>query len=112
MRPLRLVLLSIVTVVGLLLAVVGIAYATDYAVEATVEDKQCGGVLGGNAVTIQTKLFGIVHTVTGLPQQQCLAVNAGNFVQYHLRSGRTSIYHSEGGACIFDSEGGVGGCGN
>ncbi|MCA1819797.1 MAG: hypothetical protein ABR562_06785 [Thermoplasmatota archaeon] len=111
MRPFRLVVLAVVTVVGLLLAAAAIAYFADYAVEAKVTEKQCrGSVLGGNSVTVQTKLFGVSYTLSGLPDHECQLVNSGNFVTYHLRSSRTSLYQSEGGPCIYDSENGVAGC--
>jgi hypothetical protein len=96
-------------------AVVGIVYATDYGVQATVRSTQCGtpGFLGSGAgtgaVTIQTKIAGLRHT-QAVPNDQCLLISPGNFVVYHIRSGRTSLYKSEGGTCIYDSVGGAGGC--
>lgn len=104
---------------GLLVALVAggaIVYATDYGLEAEVVAKDCGATTPGGAfplaapsVTVKTKLGGLRHT-QGLPAQQCAVVQVGNFVVYHIRSGRTSLYESEGGACIYDSEGGVRGC--
>jgi hypothetical protein len=102
-----------------LVAFAGIVYATDYGVQATVVSKDCGtgGAGGGGgvfplaapSVTVKTKVGSLRHT-QGLPAEQCAAVPVGGFVVYHLRSGRTSLYQSEGGACIYDSAGGVGGC--
>lgn len=113
MRPIKLALLAIVTVVALLLGILGLAYAADYTVEATVTDKRCFGAFSGtpNSVTVQTKILAIEYTLTDLPDHQCALVNEGNYVQYRLRSSRTSIYEYEGGSCIYDSVGGVGGCG-
>jgi len=88
----------------------GIAYATDYGVEATIVGKDCpAGFFGSGLgeVTVETKLFGIERTV-GLPKEQCLALNEGNFAVYHLRTARTTLYETEGGPCIYDSEKGVG----
>lgn len=111
MRMLLRLVLGLVVLVALLAAAAGVAYAADMPVEATVVRKSepCQ-VFGGNSVTVQTKLLGIEHTVTGLPREQCLAVNTGNFVKYHIRSGRTSLWVREGGQCVYDSVDGVGGC--
>lgn len=104
-------LLAAIGLLVLVLVVVGaVLYASDYAVEANVKDKQCRSALGGNFVVIQTKALAIDYTVTDIPDYQCGLVNAGNYVKYHLRSERTSIYASEGGTCIYDSVGGIGGC--
>jgi hypothetical protein len=101
-------------VVVALVAFAGIVYATDYGVEATVVGKDCGaggGVLPLSApsVTVKTKVGALRHT-QGLPAQQCAVVPVGGFVVYHIRSGRTSLYETEGGKCIYDSARGVGGC--
>jgi hypothetical protein len=110
MKLLRRILLGLAGVVLLLAAVAAIAYASDAAVGARVTGKtEPCRPFGGNEVTVQA-LFGITATVTGVPYTECLAVNAGNHVVYHIRSGRTSLYTEEGGRCIYDSEGGVGGC--
>ena len=108
MRPFRIVILAIVGLVVVLAAIGAIAYASDFAVEATVKER-CSP-LNGYAVPIQTRLFAIGYTVTGIPPHECTLVGPGNFVKYHLRSSRTSLYEREGGVCIFDSENGVGGC--
>lgn len=108
MRPFRLLVVAVVSVVALLLAILGLAYAADYPVGATVQER-CTP-LNGYAVPIRTDLFAIEHTVTGIPPQQCSLVGPGNYVEYRLRSGRVSMYETQGGACIFDSEHGVGGC--
>ncbi|MEA3202666.1 MAG: hypothetical protein QOI63_332 [Thermoplasmata archaeon] len=97
-----------------LVAFAGIVYATDYGLQATVVSTSChpAGVFGGggtDSVTVKTKLGGLRHT-QALPTEQCLAVPVGAFVVYHIRSGRTSVYASEGGECIYDSVGGAHGC--
>lgn len=108
-----------------LVAFAAILYATDYGLQATVVSKDCVGGAGsspsggplplgyapadGPSVTVKTKIGGLRHTQS-LPSDQCTAVPVGGFVVYHIRSGRTSLYQSEGGACIYDSVGGVGGC--
>jgi len=109
-NPLRIVVAAVLLAVLVLAAVGIVLYANDFAVEAQVKDKQCRSALGGNFVTVQTKLLAIDYTLTGIPDYQCGLVNSGNYVQYHLRSERTSIYASEGGACIYDSVGGIAGC--
>jgi hypothetical protein len=115
-------LLSLRIALGLLVAVVAggaILYATDYGLEADVVGKDCSGTgggapgsplpLGSPSVTVKTKLGGLRHTQS-LPAQQCAVVQVGNFVVYHVRSARTSVYQAEGGSCIYDSTGGPAGC--
>lgn len=93
----------------LLVLVLGVAalavvlYATDYEVDATVQRTDCSR----GQVDVTTKLFGIDHTVTGVPMQQCLVLRAGNFVEYHIRSAHTRLFDVEGGDCIYDSVTGV-----
>ncbi|MHB8634190.1 MAG: hypothetical protein ACYDBQ_09530 [Thermoplasmatota archaeon] len=105
--------------VAVVVALAGTAYASDYPVQATVTAKACAsgsgfGVFsspaGPGSVTVTTKLFGIQYTVHDLPATQCDAVQVNNFVVYHIRTQRTSLYDREGGSCIYDSVGGVGGC--
>ena len=110
MRMLLRLVLGLALLVALLVAAAGVAYAMDMPVEATVVRKSSPCLFDGNSVTVQTKLLGIEHTATGLPREPCLAANSGNFVKYHLRSGRTSLWVREGGPCIYDSVDGVGGC--
>jgi hypothetical protein len=108
------VLLGLVVAV---VAVAGIAYATDYGMEATVVSKDCGaGGDGGNpiplsdpSVTVKTRIGELRHTQS-IPATECQAIQPGNFVVYHIKSGRTSLFETEGGKCIYDSIGGVGGC--
>src|SRR5688572_15057043 len=101
-------MLSLVLVVLLLATAAGLAYMSDYVVEATVVDKSCKSPIPQRGdVTVEAKVLGLQHTVTNVPAQQCAAVNAGNFVVYRIRSERVSLYQSEGGACIYDSAGGV-----
>lgn len=96
--------------------VVGVAWYFDYGIQANVVDHHCNAPVGFAAdsgtsvVTIKTKLLNIQHDVTGLDNSQCLQIQDGNFIIYHLKSGRTSIYQSENGPCIYDSVGGAGGC--
>ncbi len=79
---------------------VGYLFATDQAVEATVTDKDC--ILG--EIAVKTKTFSIDHKVKEVPKQECAIIQVGNFVQYRLRTERTTIYASEGGACLYDSK--------
>ena len=110
-------ILCVLGVLALLAAIVGVAFAADAPVQATVTKTQCappsvfGSAKSAGDVTVKTKLFGILYTVGGMPAEQCNLVQANNFVTYHLRTKRTSLYVSEGGACIYDSVYGVAGCG-
>jgi len=56
-------------------------------------------------------VFGIEHTLQDVPSDQCALVQRDNFVRYRLQSERVSIWEVEGGACIWDTENGPGGCG-
>lgn len=76
------------------------AYATDYPVEATVKNKDCD--LATPVVTVQTKSFGITHSVE-VGANQCNLIHPGNYVIYHLRTQRTIVYDREGGRCLYDS---------
>lgn len=109
------VILGVSGIIVLAGAGVGIAYAADAPIEATVVDKQCGGgggdggggltpFQGGDTVSVQTKLFNIDHTVE-VSREVCLAVNKGNFVEYYVRSERTVLFETEGGKCLYDSAG-------
>jgi hypothetical protein len=103
----------VLRIAGGLLAVVlglgGLAYATDYGVEATVVEHRCGAstLLGGSGAgeaTVRAKMLPTVrHTVTDLPSQVCNALHDGNLVVYHVRSGRTMLYDHDGGPCVYDS---------
>lgn len=95
----------LVVVLGL-----GVAWfvATDQPIDATVKEKRCNGPLGTNEVVVQTKWFGIKNTVQ-VDHQQCVLVPQDGFVRYHVRSGHTIIYETEGGTCVWDSK--VGPCG-
>jgi hypothetical protein len=108
-----LILVAVVGLVVLLGVVAGGYYATDGAVTATVTGKDCGSITSSTgSVDIRTgfPVPGIPHTIPDMPRDKCQLVQAGNFVQYHLRSERTSIWASEGGACIWDTEFGPNGC--
>lgn len=92
---------SIATV--LVLGVVGTGgylYMTDYALEATVQGTNCTA----GEVEVKTKMFGLEHTVPDVPAQQCAVLAPGNFVEYRVKSERTTLFESEGGACIYDSK--------
>lgn len=91
--------LAILLVVVVVVLAVG-AYAVDYGVEATVTDTNCGA--SPPSVEVRTKLLGTAHQVPVSPNQ-CLAIQRGNFVVYHVRSERATIYEREGGRCIYDS---------
>lgn len=104
----RLLLKVAVAVVVLLLLAVGAAYAMDMKVEATVVDKSCSP-FGESTVTVRAKVLGVTHTAP-VDTQVCAALQENNFVEYHLRSGRTSLYETEGGRCLYDTEHGLNGC--
>jgi hypothetical protein len=99
-------LIGIAIILILLVVVVGgFAYATDYKLEATVIDKDCSpSVL---EVNVKTKVGGIKHAVK-VTQDKCGIIEESNFVEYYLRSERTTIYHNEGGTCIYDTKSGPG----
>ncbi len=106
------IVVGVVGLVGALGATGGILYATDFAVDATVIDKDCSTVIGSgeNSISVKTKLFGIEHTLEDVPADQCQLIQKDNFVSYRIKSERTSIWGSEGGNCIWDTVHGAGGC--
>ena len=84
-------------------------YATDYMLAADVKDAACGGPLVPdlkNVVAVKTRTFGIDHEVNGIPDQQCLLLSEGDYVEYHIRSKHTTLYRSNG-ACVYDTETGT-----
>jgi hypothetical protein len=84
-------------------------YATDYMLTADVQDKACGGPIVPdvqNVVAIKTRMLGIDHEVKGIPDQQCLLLNEGDYVEYHIRTKHTTLYRSNG-ACVYDTEAGT-----
>ena len=92
-----------------LVGVVGtgaVLYATDFALRADVQDKQCGASL--NVISVKTRLFGIDHDVVGVPQQECGLIQVGDEVEYHIRTKHTTVYRD--GECFYDSVSGPG-CG-
>lgn len=97
-----------VLIVGL--ALIGALYAFDVGVGATITDKQCLQA-GGSTVDVKSDFFGAGATLE-VPFQQCGAIQKGNYVKFHIRSERSEIYESKGGACIYDTENGPNGCGN
>lgn len=74
-------------------------YFDDYKVEANVQETRCAQ----GEIDIKTKLLGIEHTVVDVPLQQCSLLEKGNFVEYRVRSQRTTLWDVEGGKCIYDS---------
>lgn len=99
MGLLKLVLRLAVLLVALVVVAGGLAYATDYGVEATVKEKRCVE----KEVDVQAKALPLSHTATAIPADVCAALQPGNFVVYHIRSGRTILYQSEGGLCLYDT---------
>ncbi len=95
---------------GVIVGIGGVGYAIDYGIGATVIERKCagGGILGGSPsgeATVRVKLVPtMTHTVTELPVPVCNALHEGNFVVYHVRTGRTVLFDSDGGACIYDSQ--------
>ncbi len=102
--------LAVAGLVAVAVAAGGYLYATDYAMEATVKEKSCAFPItlpdAQNQVAVRTKVFSIDHTVTDVSDAVCGILRPGNFVEYHIRSGRTVLYESEGGDCLWDSESG------
>jgi hypothetical protein len=91
----------VILLVVVVIAAGAFAYATDYGVEATVQEKECS--LNPSTVTVKTKMGGLVETVD-VARQECGIIEVGNFVIYHIRSGRTTIYNAEGGQCVYDTQ--------
>lgn len=96
-------LLGLVLLVVVLVVATGFfLYATDYAVEAHVVDKTCQG---GPSVTVETRIGGLTETVP-VTTTECLVIQLGNYVHYHIRSQRTVIYEKDpavGGRCVYDT---------
>lgn len=76
----------------------GILWATDYEVKADVEETRCDV----SQVTVRTRQFGVVHTVDDVPLTQCLLVEPGDYVEYRIRTQRTTLYDANGD-CVYDS---------
>lgn len=100
-------------VVGVVLLATGAAagylYATDYAMEADVKEKECQGPAVDdllNVVAVRTRLLGIDHDVRGVPDQPCTLLEPGDRVVYRIRSKHTTLYDSKGD-CRYDSETGI-----
>jgi hypothetical protein len=84
-------------------------YATDYMLTADVQQTACGGPVVPdvkNVVAVRTRMLGIDHEVKGIPDQQCLLLSEGDYVEYHIRSKHTTLYRSNG-ACVYDTEAGT-----
>lgn len=97
---------KIFAVIGTLIflgaAVIGGMFVFDAPVGGTVSSKdQCPteGLVG-----ISTDFFGLkANADVGVAK--CAALQVGNYVKYHLRTGHTIIYSEKGGTCLYDSEG-------
>ncbi len=87
-------------VLGVLILAIGVAYAADAPMDATIKEKKC--TASQPTVTVVTDLFGITKSLK-MTHDKCSAIQQDNFVRYHLRSGHTQIYSTKGGACVFDS---------
>lgn len=118
MGVLGITLKVLLAVVVLVVLAVGIAYAADAPVEATVTAKQCGSgfaffgsAQGPRTITVKTRIGGVAYTLHDVPDAQCQAVQVQNFVRYHVRSHRTILYQTQGGACIYDSATSPASCG-
>jgi len=94
------VLIIVGIVLGVVILAVGVAYAADAPLDATIKQKNC--TASQPTVTIVTDLFGITHALK-MTHDKCSAIQNGNYVRYHLRSEHTQIYSTKGGACVFDS---------
>ncbi len=114
--------LTVKIVLGILAgltSIVGIAYAADYGIEATVTEVHCAGgdnpffpriLANDSSVTVHTNLFSIGHTVS-LSRDICMAVRPNNFVIYNIRSGHTTLYEdSSMSRCLYDSNSATGVC--
>ncbi len=76
-------------ILGSLVLVGGLLYVVDYGVEATIVAKSCPDV------TVETHVGGIEVTQR-VRQSQCTAVQRGDVVVYHIRTGDLE-YHPKGG---------------
>jgi hypothetical protein len=88
----------------------GYLYATDAILKADVKGTLCLGPLqpdDDNTISVKTRLLGLDHDVTGVPDQECQLVDQGNYVEYHVRSRHTTLYERQGGKCIYDTLTGV-----
>jgi hypothetical protein len=97
---LRRALLAVLVLGVLVVALVGALYASDYGVGATITSKGQDG--GGPYVVATTKLGGF-QVKRNLPAQEWAAVQPGNFVVYHIASGRVELYDHEGGTMLYRS---------
>ena len=95
----------IAILVLLLVVLVGfgaIFYFTDQHVDATIVEKRQESPTEPCTVKAKTERFGITQE-TEIQPQECALVRVGAFVQYYVRSQRTVIFASKGGACLWDS---------
>jgi hypothetical protein len=85
-------------VVLLILGGLGLLYATDYGLEATVTQK--GSDDRGHFIVATTKLLG-VQVRRDVPVNQWLGLSVGNFLVYHIQSGHVTVYDREGGSVLY-----------
>jgi hypothetical protein len=94
-------IVAILLLLVILLIVWGIyLYASDYRVKATVTETDCN--MAASTVTVKTKTGGFSDIVQ-VTRTECAVIDVGNFVEYHIRSGRTVIYEKENGPCVYDT---------
>ncbi len=94
----------VLLIVVLVIATSVFLYATDYAVEASVIGKNCQG--RPTTVTVETRIGGLTETVA-VTSTECLVIQRGNYVHYHIRTERTVIYEKDpaaGGRCVYDTD--------
>lgn len=98
-------ILGLVLLILVLMVATGVfLYATDYAVEAEVIGKNCQG--RPTTVTVETRIGGLTEIVP-VTSTECLVIQRGNYVQYHIRTERTVIYEKDpalGGRCVYDTD--------
>ena len=86
---------------GALLLAALAAYTADAGFDAHVRSTHCDA--RGSTVNVETRWLGVDHAVRGVPYMTCLALHPGNVVTYHIRTGRTILYASDGGDCVWDT---------
>lgn len=77
-------------ILGAIVLTGGVLYLADYGVEATIVSKSCP------EVTVETAIGGIEVT-RQVSRTQCTAVQRGDVVVYHLRTGDVELHPKAGG---------------
>ncbi len=100
----------VIGIVGLVAAIGvagGVMYANDTTVGATVTQTQCS--VGDVSIETKFPVPGITHTVQQVPFEQCNLLDPGkSFVEYRIKSGRTTLYEDDSKErCLYDSETGI-----